>query len=139
MGLFDFLKPKKERTLLDELQDNPQFQKQKALFDAFSLMCEDGCESDEIPGGQGDFGFSVTNPIPTRTPIGSTSYLARLRSSDGAKVGYDRQGSTSASISEHPIDIYSITHPNGEHIATLYISPYHKRNSNKAPKGFTLL
>lgn len=139
MGLFDFLKPKKPKSLLDQLQDNPLFQQQKALFEAMSMMCEDGCDADEIPGGEGEFGYSINNPIPTKTPMGSTSYLARLRSSDGSKVVYERQGSTSAPISSQPIDIYLVSHPDGTHIATLYISPYHKRNSNKAPKGFTLL
>jgi hypothetical protein len=139
MGLFDFLKPKKPKTVWDQLQENPIFQEQKALFDAMSTMCEDGCETDEIPGGHGEFGHAVTNPIPTKTVFGSTSYLARLRSSDGAKVVYEREGSLSSPVSSHPIDGYGISHPDGRRLATLYLSPYHKRNSERAPRGFTLL
>jgi hypothetical protein len=139
MGLFDFLKPKKPGTLLDRLQENPLFQEQKALFDAMSAMCEDGCETDEIPGSYGEFGHDVTNPIPTRTVFGSTSYLARLRSHDGAKVIYERQGSLPSPVDPHPIDTYTISHPDGKQLAILYLSPYQKRNSEKAPRGFTLL
>jgi len=130
---------RKKRSLWDELQENPIFQEQKALFDAMSKMCEDGCDTDEIPSGHGTFGYAATNPIPTKTVFGSTSYLARLRSSDGAKVVYEREGSLSSPVSPHPIDAYAISHPVGRRLATLYLSPYHKRNSEKAPRGFTLL
>jgi hypothetical protein len=139
MGLLDLFKTKKPRSLLDELMDNPIMKEQKALFDAFSMMCEDGCETDEIPGGYGEFGYSLTNPIPTKTPLGSTNYLARLQSADGAKVIYNRRGSLSSPISQHPIDAYEIVHPDGRLLATIYISPYHKKNSERAPRGFTLL
>jgi hypothetical protein len=139
MGLIDFFKPKKPRSLLDQLQENPIFKEQKALFDAMSMMCADGCDSDEIPGGYGEFGFAATNPIPTNTIMGSTSYLARLRSPDGAKVIYKRRGSLSSPVSQKPIDAYEIVHPDGRLLATIYLSPYHKKNSDKPPRGFTLL
>lgn len=129
MGLLDFLKPKK-----------PLFDKEaKALFDAMSVLCEDGCETDAIPGASGKFGFDVNNPIPTKTPMGSHCYMARLHSSDGAKVVYNRLGCRYASISSHPIDFYEISHPNGQKLATLFVSAYHKKNSDKAPQGFSLL
>lgn len=130
---------RKKRSLWDALQDNPIFQRQKALFDAMSLMCDDGCETDEIPGGYGEFGHEVTNPIPTKTVFGSTSYLARLRTLNGAKVLYERRCSTSSPVSNHPVDEYGILHPDGHQLAILYLSPYHKRNSEKAPRGFRLL
>lgn len=130
---------RKRKSAWDVLQENPAFQQQKDLFDAMSTMCEDGCEMDEIPEGYGDFGYDITNPIPTKTVFGSTSYLARLRSHDGAKVIYNRQGSLSSPVSSHPIDGYTISHPDGKELAILYLSPYHKRNSEKVPEGFTLL
>lgn len=134
MSLFNFLKPKKQKTLPKDPSQTAQ-----VLHNIMNSMCESGCDTDEMPQGQGEFGLSVTNPIPTHTPIGSNSYLDRLHTSDGDSVAYDRMGSTSAPIIVHPIDQYLITNSSGEQIATLYISPYHKRNSNKAPKGFTLL
>ena len=35
------------------------------------------------------------------------------------------------------IDFYGIS-VDGKRVATIYMCPYHKRNSRKAPKGFTL-
>ena len=138
MGLFK-RKQKQPRSVWDELQANPVFQQQKAVFEALSLLCEDGCDADEIPSAEGEFGLDVGNPITTKTPMGSISYLARLRAPDGAKVAYQRMGSTFSSTSSQPVDIYAISHPDGRGLATLYVSAYHRRNSNKAPRGFTLL
>jgi hypothetical protein len=132
MGLFDFLKSKKTKPATTDLED------QRFLLEALSLMGEDGCDTDEIPGGVGEFGYNVDNPIPTKTPLGSAAYLERLRDLNGAKISFVRRGSTGSSISEHPIDAYTISGPDGGHIATLFISAYHKRNSNKAPRGFLL-
>jgi hypothetical protein len=101
-------------------------------------MCETGVDADEMPNGTGEYGLTATNPIPCKTIFGSTAYLGRLRAADGAKVAYERLGSTQSSVSAYPIDIYGVTHPNGRSIATLYISPYHKRISAKAPRGFIL-
>jgi hypothetical protein len=139
MGLFDFLKPKKTRSLLDELEENPLFQQFQEINNAFAKMCEGGCETDELPNGYGEFGHDVTNPVPTHTVAGSTCYLARLRSSDGSKVLYERRGSASCETVPKPIDIYDISHPSGTHLATIYLSPYQLRNSHRAPRGLTLI
>jgi len=99
---------------------------------------EGGTDQDVIAEGFGEFGYDVTNPIPVNTIFGNTAYLGRLRTFDGAKVSYERKGSTGANNIENPIDIYDIF--DGEDfITTLYISPYHKRNSDLAPKGFKLI
>jgi hypothetical protein len=103
-----------------------------------NAMCETGVDADEMPNGTGEYGLTATNPIPCRTIIGSTAYLGRLRAADGAKVSYDRLGSTQSSVSPHLIDIYRVNHPSGRELATLYISPYQKRISGKAPRGFIL-
>jgi hypothetical protein len=139
MGLLDFLTPKKERTLWDELQDNPIFQEQKALYDAMSVLTEDGCGEDEIPGGFGEFGHDISNPIPTNTPYGSISYMSRLRTPDGRKVMYQRMGCRNSETLSMPVDIYRITTQDGEPLATLYVSCWHKLNSAKAPRGLRLL
>ena len=129
----------KKRTLWDEVQENPLFQQQKQIYDLMSLMCEGGCETDEMPYGHGEFGYEPTNPIPTKTIFGSKRYLARLRTQDGANVVYERRGSTTSNVTPHPIDIYEISLPNGTRLATLYLSPYQKKNSDKAPKELVLL
>lgn len=137
MRLFDFLR-RKPRSALEALQSSPGFQQQKELFDAMNALCEAGVDADEMPYSTGEYGLTATNPIPCRTVFGSTAYLGRLRAADGTKVSYDRLGSTQSSVSPHPIDIYRVNHPSGRELATLYISPYQKRISGKAPRGFIL-
>jgi hypothetical protein len=137
MGLFDIFR-KKPTSILDALHSLPDFKKQKELFDALNLLCEDGIDADEMPNGQGEFGMESTNPIPCKTVFGSTAYLGRLRTLDGTKVVYERSGSIMTDLSPHPIDMYKISHPNGQKLTTLYISPYQKRVSRKAPQGFSL-
>lgn len=137
MGLFDVFR-KKPKTAWDALNENPIFRQQKELFDAMSLMCEDGVDADEMPNGRGEFGMTPSNPIPCKTIFGSTAYLGRLRTPQGTKVVYERTGSVASEVSPHPVDAYAISHPNGEKLATLFISPYQKRISAKAPTGFKL-
>ncbi|QLG88417.1 hypothetical protein HQ393_13350 [Chitinibacter bivalviorum] len=137
MGLFDIFR-KKPKTAWDALNEDPVFQQQKELFEAMSLMCEDGVDADELPNGQGEFGVTPSNPIPCKTIFGSTAYLGCLRTPDGTKIVYERVGSFGSDASPHPVDAYEISHPNGEKLATLFISPYQKRISGKAPRGFKL-
>ena len=135
-----FIKEKKPRSVMDELMDIPKFREMKGLYDAMHALneSEGGTDQDTIPEGFGEFGYDATNPIPVNTIFGNTAYLGRLRTIDGAKVSYERKGSTGAHNIENPIDIYDIF--NGDDfITTLYISPYHKRNSDLAPKGFKLI
>ena len=108
------------------------------MFDAMSKLCEAGCDADELPNAAGEFGLVPTNPIPTKTIFGSTYYLSLLRSRDGAKVRYERRGSLSSPVTQMPIDAYDIKHPDGRLLATLYFSPYQRRNSQKVPQGFCL-
>lgn len=137
MGLFDLFRGK-PKSVLDALESSPEFQKQKELFDAMSALCEDGVDADEMPNGTGDFGLASTNPIPCKTVFGSTAYLSRLRAADGSKVAYQRLGATQSAASPHPIDVYEVVHSTGRKLATLHISPYQKRISTKAPRGFML-
>lgn len=130
-----FAKPK---TVWDDLKENPIFQQQKVLSDAMSLMCKDGVDADEMPNGRAEFGMTPSNPIPCKTVFGSTAYLSRLRTPDGTKVVYERVGSVASDVSPYPVDIYEISHSNGQKLATLFISPYQKRISGKAPRGFKL-
>ena len=129
----------KKKTAWDELNENPLFQEQKSLFDLMNLMSEDGVDTDVIPGGLGEFGLVSSNPIPCKTVFGGITYLAQLRAHDGSEIIYERAGSVQSDISSHPVDVYEISLPDGQKLETIYISPYHKRNSGKAPSGFTLL
>jgi hypothetical protein len=98
-----------------------------------------GCDSDEIPGGFGEFGYSVNNPIPTNGIMGSNTYLSRLKLISGnIESEWGRTGPRVAENIENVIDEYQLSSPSGERIAVIYISPYHRRNSEKAPNGFKL-
>jgi hypothetical protein len=121
------------------LQSTPEFREQKELLDAMGAMCEGGVDADEMPNGSGEYGLAANNPIPCRTILGSTAYLGRLRAADGTKVNYERIGSIRSDVSPQPVDVYEISHRTGQRpLAKLYISPYQKRISGKAPRGFIL-
>jgi hypothetical protein len=138
MSIFNIFK-KKNISVLDALQNSPAFKEQKELYDAMAIMCASGIIADEFPDGVGEFGVTPENPIPCKTTFGSTSYLGRLRAFDGTKVLYERIGSSINSKIQYPIDAYSISHHSGYNLATLYISPYQNKNSNKSPDNFILL
>ena len=99
----------------------------------------DAVDSDDIPSGYGPFGLCKTNPVPTSNILGSKEYLSRLRTIDGQPVESFRRGSTSAKdVTNGMIDMYQIS-LNGEMLGTVFICPYHSRNSGKAPDGFRLV
>lgn len=108
------------------------------LYDAMCRMCAEGVDADELPNGVGQFGLTPSNPIPCRTILGSSAYLDRLYTAGGVKVNSQRSGSVTSDVVKYPVDEYFITHPNGERLATIYISPYQKRNSSQAPAGFVV-
>ena len=135
-----FIKPTKRnqpKSIMDELNVNPKFQEMKGLSEIMQSMNGDGTGEDEIPEGYGEFGYELTNPIPVNTTFGSTSYLEKLKTINSLKVSYDRIGSYSSPVSIHPVDGYKIS-LDGKNLATLYISCYHKKNSEKAPKNFKI-
>ena len=136
MGIFDFLKKKKPKSLMDEIKDiSPVAAEYMKMQAALWSDNSRGCSTDEMPNGIGEFGLEATNPIPVNTVQGSKLYLAGLRAPDGSKVNNVRHGSLTVDNIEKPIDIYFITHENGDNIATIHISPYQAKNSKKAPKG----
>ncbi len=111
----------------------------RGLFDAMNPLCKDGVDADEMPNGKGEFGLVRTNPIPTKTVVGSIAYLNGLRGLDGAKIEYKRLGSMQSAVSTQLIDVYDVKIPTDRKLVTLYISPYERRNSKKAPRGFILV
>ncbi len=135
MSIFDIFKKKKPKSVWDAMMDIPELKTQKELYDVMSEMNKDGCTSDEMPEGVGEFGLEPTNPIPVNTVQGSILYLRGLRAPDGTRVNNERLGSLKVSNIQKPIDKYLITHENGSELAIIYISPYQAKNSKKAPKG----
>ena len=122
---------------MDTLNDNPKFQEMKGLFEVMEKLNEGGTNQDVMPDGYGEFGHEITNPIPVNTIIGSFAYLGKLRTTKGTKVQYRRIGPRSTPNIDQIIDEYEIL-DNGQKIATLFICPYNKKNSDRPPKGFKL-
>jgi hypothetical protein len=95
-----------------------------------------GIDADELPTGIGPFGLVLSNPIPTVSIKSSNHYLSKLRF-NGQPVVNNRLGSKSSDVTLGMIDCYSLSIEN-KVIGTIYICPYHKKNSTKVPSGFTL-
>lgn len=135
----NFIKTKpKGKSVMDELNANPKFKELQEMYELMHNLNKNGTDLDTIPNGYGEFGYDLTNPIPVNTILGNTAYLAKLRTLDGVKVTYNRIGSFHSPISKNPIDGYKVF-ANEKEIATLYIDPYNKKNSNKAPRNFKLI
>lgn len=113
--------------------------KDKNLLQIFKLLINknpQACETNEIPQGFGEFGLSVTNPIPVNSILENDYYLSSLRLADGSKIRWKRVGSTYTNNINSCIYIYEIFSNKGVPITYLYISSYHLKTSEKAPKGF---
>lgn len=92
-------------------------------------------DQDEIPGTVGRFGLDPGNPIPIHGVPNSKFYLNKLRQADGQPINFRREGSISHESIVLPIDQYLIFDLEDEELARIYISPYHKKCSEKAPDG----
>ena len=134
----DFLKRKKSRSHTIDPAAAKAFRKYLEMTVMMrKTMGSQGTDADVIPEGTGEFGLEATNPIPTSTNFGSISYLGKLRTLDGVKVEYERRGSYEAANIPSMIDGYKIT-ANGKDVATIFLCPYNKKNSEIAPRGFKL-
>lgn len=91
---------------------------------------------DEIPEGTGKFGWEVTNPIPVNGIPANDMYLSQLVTEDGKTITWQRKGSFSSENIGGMIDKYEIFSGRKKSLGFLYISPYHKKLSTKAPEGF---
>ncbi|OJJ21245.1 hypothetical protein BKI52_11815 [marine bacterium AO1-C] len=91
---------------------------------------------DEIPEGTGRFGWDVTNPIPVNGIPANEMYLRKLETDDGRMITWQRRGSHSSPNIGGMIDKYEIFSGKKKSIGFLYISPYHKKLSQKVPEGF---
>ena len=133
----DWLNP--PRSLMDELKSNEGYQAMLEINKAMAEMARDGCETDELPDAYGEYGYDISNPIPTEAVSGSIRYLGRLNAPDGSKVRYQRIGCYGCPVSKNLVDGYELSHQDGTALGTIYVSPYQTRNSEKAPAGLTLI
>lgn len=129
---------KKPGTPQEPRAGDAPLKKHEALSEALASMYGPAHHADQVPGGEGEFGHAPTNPIPTRSRMESMRYLARLRLASGERVLYRRSGSLVSARNRHLIDRFEISSQKGELLATLYLSHYYNRTSEKAPEGFVL-
>lgn len=118
------------------LKNHPKLSLIDVVTTFSKILSEDGCNSDILPGANGQYGFSPNNPIPTDGIMGIYDYLSRLYI-ENQNVTYVREMSVSSSVSKHPVDKFYINSHKGKY--TLYFSGYQRRTSQLAPNGFILV
>jgi len=88
---------------------------------------------------EGDFGYTMTNPIMARGVTAANNYLESLECDDGDKIRYERHGAFDAhsyGLSQ-PMDGFHIYNKKtGEEIAFIYLYEYSHETSKVAPEGF---
>jgi hypothetical protein len=114
------------------IRDDENFQNMM-LGDLMKDLIEENQGCDIIPGSEGDFGFSSSNPIPVNGPIGQLAYLSKLRTLNGERIFFHRLGSV-----ENATDVFEAVTFSGSKWFKLYLKMYYPRRSRKAPEGFTL-
>ena len=118
------------------IDNNEELSQTMGLLNAMQKLCESGTDEDKIPDGYGEFGLEVTNPIPIHGVPENELYLRKLRCENGNVIKWKRLGSTGAPNIAQIIDNYEIYDTLGNKICNLYLCPYHRKTSNKVPKGF---
>jgi hypothetical protein len=104
----------------------------------FSMgLAQIGPACDQLPNAYGEFGTTITNPIPVNGPYGETVYINSLRSKSGVGFFYHRRGSEYSPILSSPIDMFEIVSVDASQHAVLYFSMYHPRRSISVPSGFS--
>ena len=101
-------------------------------------LCEKGSSEDMMPEGYGEFGLDITNPIPIHGIPENEKYLSMLRLKDGSEIFWIRLGSCKSDNISSIIDEYLIFDSEGDKVCHLYLCPYNRKTSRKAPKGFFL-
>ena len=114
------------------IQDNEHAQ--NMMLNDFTLAeIAKNYECDSIPGSEGNFGYSPSNPIPVNGAIGELAYLSKLRTLNGERLFFHRVGSV-----ENAIDKFEAVTFSGSQWFVLYLKMYFPRRSRQAPEGFTL-
>ena len=126
--LIDALNDIKKR--VNELIDDENVQND--LSPSFAESVKGAPALDRIPGGSGDFGLRVTNPIPVNGPVGECAYLSRLETLSGERLLFHRLGA------DNGIDVFEAVTFSGLSWHILFLDMYHPRRSRLAPKGFRL-
>ena len=93
-----------------------------------------GPKCDRLPNSSGEFGRSVTNPIPVNGPLGEIVYLSRLRTGTGSPVMFHRVRSEDGL--QNAVDVYEVLSLDRKVRETLFFSMYHPTKSKLVPQGY---
>jgi hypothetical protein len=115
---------------LDRFLKTPSLQNE-SLPEALQKAIAKNIPCDTVPGADGVYGRTYTNPIPTNGPIGQALYLSSLQI-NGTSVMFHRLGSISN------IDVFETVSLDGEVWDVLFLSLYFPRRSSKLPTGYSL-
>lgn len=123
--MFNFFKEKfVDESLEDQRKDLEKYPEELSNDSLNGLDC------DMLSDAVGEFGRTLTNPIPVNGPVGEIKYINRLRTKDGGLI-FHRLGSKDA------IDIFETVSMGGKIWDILYLDMYHPRRSTIAPSGYT--
>lgn len=138
MIIYTFAASKQIERMMPALKDLDPQTRAKYLKEGLAAMGNnpDGCTTDMMQNGYGEFGLCATNPVPVRGTAANEVYLESLKHISGKQIRWKRIGSLGAPNIAHPIDHYLVTDEQGNELAIIYISPYQNTISRKAPKGF---
>ena len=117
---------KKRPNYLDELSSN------------LASINFGGYELEVIPEGFGEFGYTITNPMPIKPGIGYLTYFKKLRTINDKEIRYKYLRTTQSKNIKYYIDEYEITIDNVK-AANLFICPFYVTNSLRAPYGFKII
>jgi len=92
----------------------------------------------EAPGALGEFGHSLTSPVPTVSLEAARRYLSRVRLLGGERVVWTHSATIALGLNGKPVFQYAILSLLGQPLATLYLSPGYDGTSTRAPRGFQL-
>lgn len=115
------------RFLDDEAAQN------NALPEQFRKILAESISCDRIPNAFGEFGRTLTNPIPVNGPVGQLVYLSRLETPEGGAVAFHRLGAFDK------VDAFEVVAENGRYWDVLFLSMYFARKSRQVPSGYRMM
>ncbi|MCL4215433.1 MAG: hypothetical protein KJ052_00275 [Candidatus Hydrogenedentes bacterium] len=122
-------------------RDEPESEQYKEFQETVpAMMLTHGvlASCDEIANGQGEFGYSIDNPIPVNGPRGEINYLSRL-CNKGGKFWFHRVGNAKGAVYPYPVDVYDLIDVGATVYIRLHLGMYHPRRSTKAPRTLSLI
>lgn len=115
----------------------------KEAFDAFYQSLGNIANNVEIVNGRikdayGQYGITLTNPVPIKGVNASYAFLDDLLTLQGEPIQYKRLGAYNSPIVKELVDGYAISTKSGKPLCTIYICGYCNIENPEAPVGFIL-